>query len=394
MNIRIKLILAIGIATIVLNVFYSIVVTQQGKTLWMSHYRDMLSERLDYTAVLVNLFFGRIENNLVSLSKDSDIIAGLTDSNYQKKDIITQKLDQFKNIVVTVESVGIHTTKDGRCIVVFGDESAQNLVGQDFSDRDYCKGILESKKPYISTVFTSKVTGNPAVGLAVPVQNDKGEMVGYIVGIVKLQDLRGYLWDLQNDESISVLFDRNNLPIVHTFDKEEDYQKYQEELLQLHEKGNEGFFETPTYLYGYKTVQNMVIVIGEPSKNIRAFLLQINQLIIPLNLASAGPLLLVAFIIIGTVTQRLERLTAIAKNISQDQKDAAVDPSLQKSSDEVGVLSRTVAGMVESIRQSQENLEKKVEERTHDLEKLNSYMTDRELKMIEMKKEIEQLKQS
>ena len=60
--------------------------------------------------------------------------------------------------------------------------------------------------------------------------------------------------------------------------------------------------------------------------------------------------------------------------------------------DEIGELSQNINAMNKSIKEAKENIEKKVSERTKELEDLNKFMTGRELKMMELKQEIEKLK--
>jgi len=62
-----------------------------------------------------------------------------------------------------------------------------------------------------------------------------------------------------------------------------------------------------------------------------------------------------------------------------------------KSKDEVGELANSFNQMVIDLKESRENIEAKVKERTEELEKLNSFMTGREIKMIELKKKISEL---
>lgn len=64
-----------------------------------------------------------------------------------------------------------------------------------------------------------------------------------------------------------------------------------------------------------------------------------------------------------------------------------------KSRDEVGDLAQTFNQMAVEIKESRQNIEAKVKERTEELEKLNRFMTGRELKMVELKKKIEELEQ-
>ena len=62
------------------------------------------------------------------------------------------------------------------------------------------------------------------------------------------------------------------------------------------------------------------------------------------------------------------------------------------SRDEIGQLSRDFDKMTGSLKKTRAGIEKKVIERTTELEKMNEHMTGRELKMIELKKEIAELK--
>ncbi len=59
--------------------------------------------------------------------------------------------------------------------------------------------------------------------------------------------------------------------------------------------------------------------------------------------------------------------------------------------DEIGDLARSIDEMAEKLQQARENIEKKVADRTADLQKLNRVLTGRELKMIELKNKIKDL---
>jgi HAMP domain-containing protein len=63
-----------------------------------------------------------------------------------------------------------------------------------------------------------------------------------------------------------------------------------------------------------------------------------------------------------------------------------------KGKDEIGQLSRSFDNMSASLKESRKNTEDKIAERTKELEQINKAMVGRELKMIELKKEIEKLK--
>lgn len=63
-----------------------------------------------------------------------------------------------------------------------------------------------------------------------------------------------------------------------------------------------------------------------------------------------------------------------------------------KSQDEIGQLANSFNQMAKDLKYSRTNIEQKVSQRTEELQKLNRFMTGRELKMIELKKKIKELK--
>ncbi|EKQ55914.1 MULTISPECIES: methyl-accepting chemotaxis protein [unclassified Clostridium] len=63
----------------------------------------------------------------------------------------------------------------------------------DMSDRDYFKAVYSNKKTVVSDVLISKTTGKPAVVIATPILNEKGELQGILggtLGLSILEELR------------------------------------------------------------------------------------------------------------------------------------------------------------------------------------------------------------
>ena len=88
------------------------------------------------------------------------------------------------------------------------------------SDRDYFKAVASQKKAIISDVLVSKVTGKPAVVIAVPIFNSHHEFQGILGGKVnlsKIEELRskitigdtGYAYVTDNQGQILVHPDKN-----------------------------------------------------------------------------------------------------------------------------------------------------------------------------------------
>jgi nitrate/nitrite-specific signal transduction histidine kinase len=85
------------------------------------------------------------------------------------------------------------------------------------------------------------------------------------------------------------------------------------------------------------------------------------------------------------IVNPINKLSSGVKMIEEGNLDFKV--SLD-GKDEIGQLGRSFNAMTESLKESKENIEQKVAERTAEIEKLNSFMIGRELKMKELKEKI------
>jgi C4-dicarboxylate-specific signal transduction histidine kinase len=396
MSIRIKLTLLIGGVILGITAATSLYTVRENQNIWTSHFKVGLEEKLDYSIVLTNLFFGRIQDSILGLSRDSDVVAGLASNDPDTGTKVNDKLQQLLQTVTTIEGISLHSIENGKCIVKYADNASQSLVGKDVSERDYCKGVLATKLPYISGVFTSLVSDHPAIGIAAPILNLQGEVTGYVVGLVSLNELRGYLWDLQKENNFIIIYDRYGAGLINTLADAKEYEARLQDLSELSNGSKEsGYIESADYLYGFRKLNEFMIILGEPKVNIQTSVSQANRTLVLSSSISGIVLLLLVYFSISSVTGRLIKITRVAEDISRDTKNISIDPKLLASTDEVGTLSKSMNSMMGSIRTSQENLEKKVEERTKDLERtkdelerMNSFMVDRELKLTEMKKEM------
>jgi nitrate/nitrite-specific signal transduction histidine kinase len=88
------------------------------------------------------------------------------------------------------------------------------------------------------------------------------------------------------------------------------------------------------------------------------------------------------------VIQPLKIFTEAAKEVTKGNLDVKVNI---EGSDEIGQLAKSFNGMLIELQGARENIEKKVAERTADLEKINNFMVGREIKMIDLKKQINEL---
>lgn len=109
--------------------------------------------------------------------------------------------------------------------------------------------------------------------------------------------------------------------------------------------------------------------------------------------------ILIVLYLTGSFTKPINELSKAAEKLSQADFTTTTTILNVNSKDEIGRLAEAFRKMTIKLKQSYGSLEEKVKERTSQLnakieesERLNKLMVGRELKMIELKKEIEQLK--
>jgi len=100
-------------------------------------------------------------------------------------------------------------------------------------------------------------------------------------------------------------------------------------------------------------------------------------------------IIILSLLISNSNAKPLVYLQNVAKNIAAGKSNQKL---ILNSKDEIGDLAVSFNKMTENLQQAKLNVEDKILERTAELEKLNKRMVDRELKMIELKKEILELK--
>lgn len=83
------------------------------------------------------------------------------------------------------------------------------------------------------------------------------------------------------------------------------------------------------------------------------------------------------------IVRPLEQVSRVAGEVAKGNFNEKIEI---ESEDEIGEVASAINVMNEKLRDSHLRLEEKVKERTAELEKMNKYMVDRELKMMELKK--------
>ena len=96
----------------------------------------------------------------------------------------------------------------------------------------------------------------------------------------------------------------------------------------------------------------------------------------------------ISLLLTDKVSKYLKKFITVSKQVSSGNLDVKLDIN---SKDEIGFLAKNFNAMIFSLKKSRIDIEKKVLERTKDLENINKYMAGREIKMIELKEKIKKL---
>ena len=138
-----------------------------------------------------------------------------------------------------------------------------------------------------------------------------------------------------------------------------------------------------------KIKNNPYFLISEiETKDLVSFASEISIALSIAVLLAAILALIIVSIVISKFLQPFKLFKDFSQSISKGNYNFRLDI---KSKDEFGQLAKSFNYMADSLKDSRENIEKKITERTQSLERLNKFMTGRELKMIELKNKIKNL---
>ncbi|MEI7718876.1 MAG: HAMP domain-containing protein [archaeon] len=415
MSIKIKLTLIIIGTIIVVSLPSVFFIYQQNSKILTEHLNADMRSKIDYSSQLVNFYMGRVEDNLSNLAKDPIVLSALETKNPATLKQVSEKMTTINDAVGVIENIGLHRVVDSRCVALSADKYSLVTIGNDFSDRDYCKGIIKTKSTYISSSFISVVSKNIVLGMVVPVNNSNGQMVGYVLGVVDLKELRGYLWDLQENSKIELL-DRYGVMFLNTAEKIDSLDGLPsaenielgkiEKALEGDQK--EGYFIDDDNFVGYKFNGFSTIIFEKSMTDLSTLINTLNITILLSILVAIILMIIVIYLFTKSISDRISNLSKISQEISSGKfTDIKFNEKDIKAKDEIGILAKSFNNMALNLKDLYENLEKKVKERTEkleesenilkktldDSERVNKLMVGRELEMIKLKKEMAELKE-
>lgn len=299
------------------------------------------------------------------------------------------------------------------------------FIGQNYSFRQYFKQSMDGKRGF--DVAVGVTTGMLGHYLSAPVVVE-GQVKGVLVGKMDPNLLLAEIDTNEKEESSYLGLERfmTDEYGVIVFSGEEDrlyaslgvlsesllnaemrkkryakeelmqlqYQKEMDAVLQQQEFTQREFLDE---LDQEREIVTLAKVGGYPlyvvmEMNLRQINNSVIQVISLIGAVVVFAALFTALVVAGLVTlwlKPLKKMRQIAMNVAAGNFSERID---NLGDDELGDLGRSFNEMANSLVIAKENVEEQVRSRTEELTRLNKFMIGRELKMAELKKQINEVK--
>jgi C4-dicarboxylate-specific signal transduction histidine kinase len=411
-----KLVLSVVFVIFIFGSLATIFVFFYARDIFVNNLKENLKiSAIEHTHEITLIF----ENStkLVETISDQDLII-----DYIKDE---EKIHQDNNVLQLLEAYNIGDLYSAIYIMDNLGETFvstdSSFVGKNYSFRDYFKSaIMGNGWVDVSLGVTSKKLG---YYFSNPIFDEDGLVLGVVVIKMKPDFLGEYLVDYAGGDDSHIMFIDQDGIIVFA-DKEEriykslgkindtklksikDKKRYPNieiESIQYDEiQKNIGLLgDLRTFEFFDKEDDELEILVITKVKN-TPFSIIIEQELsgyIQQAFRIAGFLSLfvlvaaiVASVVISYLITRALRPILTLKEFSEKVSLGNLETRLDiNTGDEIENLANSFNGMIDTLQKSRQNIEKKVQDRTKELEKLNKFMTGRELKMLELKEEIKKL---
>ncbi|MEK7561687.1 MAG: cache domain-containing protein [Patescibacteria group bacterium] len=271
---------------------------------------------------------------------------------------------------------------------------------------------------YVSDLVTPDDTGKPTILFAAPVRDDSSPskpITGAVIGNYSWPVISEVLRNVQHEGVVNlytkegVLISTNQDNSQNLFTKDEEDVPLIRQAISSRRVSSGIIKETshsPTFLIsaapslGYLSYKgnDWALLVEIPTSlafgPVTKIVIEISLLVV---LMAALAIVVILLLVGRLIITPLGGLTRVVRAIAAGDMSQR---SAFKSNDEIGELAGAFNSMTDKLQDAQQNLQAQVDSRTQQLrqkvdetERLNRTMVDRELRMIELKEQIEALKQ-
>ncbi|WP_234447786.1 methyl-accepting chemotaxis protein [Viridibacillus soli] len=277
---------------------------------------------------------------------------------------IVQSMDEKKQKVFLTEQ--LKKKEDYLTFaVITADGTSHYLDGTtaDLSDRDYVVEAFAGKSA-MSDVIVSRVTGEPVMMIATPIDTKTGEKAlllaridGYYLSNIVNEitfGKTGYAFMLNEEGTIlghkNEDYVKNQLNYI-TSSKEEGKYKEEAKVFRTILDSGEGVFKDETRLMGYHTLDNgwVIAVVANESEMLSSLDgLQRDFIFSSIFMAILG--IIIAFFLSLSISKPITELVEISEHLAKGDFTNTTSNKYQKRRDELGQLSRALMRMSDSMK--------------------------------------------
>ena len=174
--------------------------------------RDEVFARVETTSAVSASLFELEMNSLAELvraySTRTRLVDALGDGSLAARD---EEMVEFQVAELLESRPGIRGTflTDASCVLTVMQPATPEIVGKDFSFRDWCRGVTESGEPYVSEAYRTQIAGEDLVVAAIaPVRARSdlgdGEPVAYLAAVYSLTAIQGFADELASSQGIAL----------------------------------------------------------------------------------------------------------------------------------------------------------------------------------------------
>jgi len=299
-----------------------------------------------YVGKMADLYLLERASGVGNLAKQQNSAEALSGRDPAKLSKLISDVTGINERVGIITSIGIF---DENCTLVALDRlSTANVTGKSYADRDYCKGVQSTGQAYVSSIYTSTNTNKPSIGIAFPMQDSGGKMVGFLLTSMSVEMLAESLREVQQYDSRIILLDRYGTEFVDT-GASGSYDSYDisNAVNGMVASGKaSGSIEAVMkdgvyYIVQYRKLDYCTAIVAQKRSDVLAPMEGTTAMHLYIALASVLVIMGLAWVLIDRVVgARLERITRVITDISKGELRAQIGEDLKSSKDEIGDLAR------------------------------------------------------
>src|SRR3989339_640928 len=330
-----------------------------------------------------------------SISKGADLL---------EEQAITLILSNTRNLANKIESENNKIESIMSTVVtLMEDEPLELFDDPNNPDMAWYFDPIRERRGVWTTTYEDALTRIPMYSFVEPAIDNKNNIIGIVGMDISLEGISEFVSSQKTIKNgFSFLIDRDNKFIVNP--QETISQSLLESLLMAKDTKEEGVIFNEQAIIAYSLLPNKQVVATYVNRSDifnDIYALRINLIFFSIIMIVLSAIL--GFVLIAPIISRINKLKDAATT-GGDEK-TIMEISNNHSNDEIGQLTEAFNNMLQKIKKSQidleksnHNLEKRVQERTLELErkieemkKFSEIIVNRELKMIELKKQIKKL---